>query len=132
MHTGYTRHGPVINLFFAGRPAYRSGEPVALTLVNANLSPRPAYFTYPTSQRYEFAVFSNGQEIWRWSFGKVFIQVTETVTLNPGQTAAYRETWPQVNNLGQQVPPGLYTLRAWNPFIGFEVLPWPEIQIRIF
>ncbi|TLN00317.1 hypothetical protein FDZ73_19825 [bacterium] len=131
MHTDYTRHGPVINLLFADRPVYRSGEPVELALIKANLSPAPVFFTYPTSQRFDFAVYRDGQEIWRWSFDKVFIQVIETVTLNPFETVTYRVTWPQVNNQGRQVPPGIYTIRAWNPFIGFEVLPWPEIQVRI-
>jgi len=131
MHTDYARHGSVINLLFAGRPDYRSGAPVDLTLIKSNLSPLPAYFIYPDAQRYDFAVYANGQEIWRWSYDKVFIQVTETIALNPGQTVTYRETWPQKNNLGQQAPPGIYTIRAWNPFIGYESLNWPEIQVRL-
>ncbi len=131
MHTDFTRHGPVINLLFAGRPVYQSGFPVDLTLLKANLSLRPVFFTYPTSQRYDFAVYAGNQEIWRWSYDKVFIQVTETVVLRPGQSVAYREFWPQTNNLGQPVPPGIYTVRAWNPFIGYESLNWPEIQVSI-
>lgn len=131
MHTDFTRHGPLINLLFAERPSYQSGVPVDLTLLKANLSPLPAYFTYPTSQRYDFAVYYNSLEIWRWSYDKVFIQVTETVALRPGQSVAYREFWPQTNNLGQPVPPGIYTVRAWNPFIGYESRNWPEIQLSI-
>lgn len=131
MHTDFTRHGPVINLLFATRSVYPRGVPVDMTLVKANLSHLPVYLSYPTSQRYDFAVYKNNEEIWRWSFDKLFIQVTETVTLSPGQKAAYLEFWPQTNNLGQQVPAGLYTIRAWNPFIGFTTQPWPEIRIRI-
>ena len=131
MHLAYARHGPVFNLLFTPRPIYPAGIPVELTLLKTNMSPRSLAYTYPDSRRYDFAVYSGDMEIWRWSYDKLFIQVVETVPLSPGQTISYREYWPQTNNLDQQVPPGLYSIRAWNPFEGYQALEWPEIQVQI-
>jgi len=70
-------------------------------------------------------------EVWRWFSSRVFLPVIETVVLMPGQSVFYSGIWPQVNNAGQRVLPGIYRVTGWNTFMGAEVFPALSIFIRI-
>jgi hypothetical protein len=90
---------------------FETGEPVQLGIIIAVQEPMTLY--YRTSQRYDLAVInSEGQEVWRWSRDRTFAQVTEEVPLEANETVSYAETWDQLDNDGQQVPPGNYQVVA--------------------
>lgn len=94
---------------------YRRGEPVNITLFKTNITSTPRNLFYPTGQRFEFeAVRADGTVVWRWSQGRVFTQVAETVTLQPGQTQVFRATWDQRNQQGNLVIPQTITIRGYN------------------
>ena len=69
---------------------YAPGEKVIMTLKVKNVDRIPHTLKFNTSQRYDFAVSYNGNEVWRWSDNKVFRPVTGTIILKPGQTITYR------------------------------------------
>ncbi|MEK6883683.1 MAG: BsuPI-related putative proteinase inhibitor, partial [Nanoarchaeota archaeon] len=57
-----------------------------------------ATFHFPDSQFYDFTVTDEmGQEIWRWSWNKSFLQVVLGIGLQPGESMAFTEEWPQMN-----------------------------------
>jgi Intracellular proteinase inhibitor len=52
------------------------GDPIALYIAVVNQSEDDLVVKFPTSQQFDFALLDKkGKEYWRWSQGKVFIQV---------------------------------------------------------
>lgn len=91
---------------------YAAGEPVSLGLTVTNLGDQVIRLSFPSSQIYDFVVRRQGQEIWRWSSDKMFAMVLTELKLNPGESRTYHETWPQVDQKGEQVTAGSYELVA--------------------
>jgi len=90
------------------KKSYSIGEPVPLRFEVINISSEAIEFTFPTGQQFDFLLRNREQVIWRWSYGKQFIQIITKISIEPGQSLIYRVEWPQVDNLGNPVPPGKY------------------------
>ena len=90
------------------RQAYAAGEPVRLTFTVENVGVETKTLRFSSGQHYDFVVASGGQEVWRWSADKAFIQALTSLTLAPGEKKTFTETWRQADNEGQQVPAGEY------------------------
>lgn len=79
---------------------------VGFAIEVTNESTKRAELTFASGQAYEFVVLdSTGQEIWRWSKGRMFTQAMQSKLLEAYDSAIYRERWS---------PPqkGTYTLVA--------------------
>ncbi len=96
------------------RMFYLRNQPVGLTLVKTNISGRPITLNYLSSQRYDFIIYQDGLEVWRWSAGQVFLPVLQQVTLAPGQSQVFSAVWNQATPAGLPVPPGVYRAVAIN------------------
>lgn len=94
------------------RPAYAVGAPITFTLTVTNASGAPVQLSFPSGQRYDFAVTSatGAAEAWRWSRDRAFTQSFEMRTLAPGETLTFSEGWDQRNDAGSQVPTGVYAV----------------------
>lgn len=100
------------------------GGTFSLTLVVRNLSSKPFSWTSPSGQTYEFLAFDKGgSEVWRWSEGKVFIQIVTQVTIAPSETKVYKVAW---NTAGTAA--GLYTIQGY--FLGLPTLR-PSVSVEI-
>ncbi|MFZ5648415.1 MAG: BsuPI-related putative proteinase inhibitor [Bacillota bacterium] len=100
---------------------YNRGEPVNITFTKINISSQPITLNYTTGQRFELeAVRADGTVVWRWSQGRVFPQVTGTVTLQPGGTQVFTAVWDQRNQQGNLVAPQTITLRGYNWAVGLR------------
>jgi hypothetical protein len=107
------------------------GTPRTLTLAVTNLGEQRVDVQYPSTQRYDFAVFdprsmgpvepdgtpgdSTGTApgpIWIWSANIDFNQVVGTETWAPGETKTYTEIWNGSGPAGVAVPPGAYAATA--------------------
>ncbi|MCS4540909.1 MAG: BsuPI-related putative proteinase inhibitor [Euryarchaeota archaeon] len=77
----------------ADKPEYWSGQIVNMTVTILNNGPNPITIEFASSQRYDFIILKNNNEIWRWSADKAFAQVIGSVTLQPGEKQSYFETW---------------------------------------
>lgn len=131
MAVTFIQQGGLLTVLSTDKTFYYRGEPVRISLFKLNVSPRPITFSYPTSQRYDFVVTGFTGEVWRWSADRVFVPVVEEVTLYPGQSRSYAETWSQVNLAGSPVQPGLYRITGWNTSTVPVVLPRPSVVISI-
>lgn len=98
------------------RTSFRQGEPVRITFSKTNVTNRNITLRYRTAQRFELVArrVQGLREVWRWSAGQFFAQVTGTVTLRPGQSQVFRVTWDQRNNRGVQVTPGNFVIEGTN------------------
>jgi hypothetical protein len=90
------------------RAVYAVGEPVELTLAATNPGLGAIAVLSPSSQLYDFTVLKEGAEVWRWSAGRMFLAVLTPLTIPPGRTRAFTETWDQRDRNGRPVPPGEY------------------------
>jgi LysM repeat protein len=97
----------VLLALHAGPARPRAGQPVTMRLIALNVGPTPLVLRYPTTQRAEFVVTRDGEEVFRASRGRVYAPVIREVTLAPGQAEVAVERF---------VPEraGTYLLIAWN------------------
>ncbi|HOV79762.1 MAG TPA: BsuPI-related putative proteinase inhibitor [Bacillota bacterium] len=107
---------------YTDKSVYGRGEPVAITLVKNNVSGSSITLRYRTSQRFDFAARRGAEpaEIWRWSSGRRFTQVTERVVLAPGESQVFRAVWNQRDNRGRQVAAGTFAIEGFNFAEGFR------------
>ncbi|MBI2914378.1 MAG: hypothetical protein HYY08_00480 [Firmicutes bacterium] len=99
----------------SGAPASDSAT-FKLTVVNQGF--RPAKLSFGTSQVYDFLVMNQGGSlVWRWGAGKSFLQIIQTIALQPGEAVSYEESWDLRASDNSRVPPGIYAvtaqLRTW-------------------
>jgi len=141
--TWYVRQVQRIAMSSAPRPAtlqtelttnkasYALGEPVAITLSVTNRGDLPAQLEFANAQKFELTVTRKGREVWRWSAGRMLAQVLATITLGPGDTLTFQEEWNQLDNDGDRVPPGDYTVAGWLTAKGRREMTRTTADIRI-
>lgn len=85
---------------------------VRFVLHVTNSGDEPLDLTFPTSQRYDFAVRTPaGEEVWRWSEGMSFLQAITEETLPPGESWTVEGEWDPGDREGQYVATGVLTAR---------------------
>lgn len=101
---------------------FRRGERVRIRLYKINVSGQEVRLRYTTGQRLELVVrnANNLAEVWRYSRGRNFTQVTGTVIIGRNSFAIYENTWDQEDNSGRQVPAGRYILNVSNVARGYR------------
>lgn len=93
--------------------AFAVGVPIPVVLSVRNTGSAAVAITFMSGQRYDLvARRPRGDEVWRWSHDRAFIQAVQTITLGPREEEAYRVTWDQRDFQGRQVDPGSYELVA--------------------
>jgi hypothetical protein len=121
---------PAVSLTLrSDRAEYASGQPVELALELVNRGRGPLFLTVPTSQLYEFTIARDGQEIWRWSAGKLFLAQVTDVLLGPGQTGLYKVVWDGKDKDGRPVVPGRYV--ATGVWIGGQQVGLQPLSLPI-
>lgn len=92
---------------------FAPGEPVSIRFSIRNAAGGALGVMFTSGQRFDFIVRrSRGDEVWRWSHDKAFIQVIQTATLGPQEALAFSGTWDQRDFQGRHVDPGAYELIA--------------------
>ena len=67
------------------RPVYRPGQPILITFEVFNYTPDPVGFDFTSGQRYDVVIEDHGgNQVWRWSAGKMFTMAMGRETLGPG------------------------------------------------
>ncbi|HHY47877.1 MAG TPA: hypothetical protein GX506_11335 [Firmicutes bacterium] len=108
-------------MLYTNRRVYRRDENVRMIFSKTNVQATPMTLEYRTGQQFDILITRAGEEVWRWSHGKVFVLVVTQTTLAPGESQVFRELWTQVDNQGQPVPTGRYVVTAWNTSTNVEV-----------
>ena len=96
------------------RRRYQSGDTVVMQMQIGNPTTEPIELQFTSSQTYDFVVRSlAGQELWRWSAGKMFAQALQQRTLGPQETYVVEERWTIPPDEGENViQPGLYKVEG--------------------
>lgn len=117
------------HILYTNKRVYNRGENVDITLSKTNITNDEITLRYSTSQIIEITIRNAaGALVWRYSDNTQFAQFTRIITIFEGGTQVIREVWRQVNNSGNQVPPGTYTITVEN--LATNVSLSVQIQIR--
>jgi hypothetical protein len=108
---------------------YGPGQPVEVALRVRNTGNTPVSITFSSGQHFDLVVRRpRGDEVWRWSHDKAFIQVFETAALKPGDVLAYQDYQ------GRRVDSGSYqAIAVFTGHVGTRreiKLPPLEVTIR--
>lgn len=96
------------------RRTFAPGEFVDATITVRNIGSTSVSLTFTSGQRYDLIVRRpRGDEVWRWSHDKAFIQVIQSITLKPQESLPpFRDGWDQRDFQGRRVDPGAYEMLA--------------------
>lgn len=87
------------------------GESMRFNLSVENLGARPHELTFNSGQRFDIRVEDvSGNKVWQWSDDRMFIQLVETIAVEPGKSLSFDAEWPLVNSAGGPVGPGEYNV----------------------
>ncbi|MGP7817952.1 BsuPI-related putative proteinase inhibitor [Niallia sp. 01092] len=103
-------------------------DEVEMQVKVSNLSDQPKKLRFASSQKYEIVIKSeNGEEVFRYSLHKDFLQAIQNKTINPHETYVWKEIWDYKCE-GEKVEPGDYSIEA--AFI--PMLNNPKDSIKAF
>ena len=95
------------------KKSYRPDEPIKITLIVKNKTKQNQTLSFFTGQRYDFEIRqADGKSLWTWAGGRMFTQAEGTVTIAPGKSLTYSETFTPGANEAPTLTPGTYTLLA--------------------
>lgn len=93
---------------------FGAGEPVEVTITVRNTGGSPVSLAFSSGQRFDLLIRRpRGDEIWRWSHDKAFIQVLQSVAIRPNDTLSFKVSWDQRDYQGRRVDPGTYEVVAF-------------------
>ncbi|MFT4884981.1 MAG: hypothetical protein ACI8U4_002499 [Natronomonas sp.] len=81
------------------------GDGVSFRFSVVNGGDSTVELTFRDACQADFAVYEDGDEVWRYSDDRMFAQRLTTAELQPGETAMFEEVWPDPD-------PGDYTAEA--------------------
>ncbi len=88
---------------------YQSGEPIHIRFTMVNQTGTPIRLEFTNAQRFDVTIGdAHGNEVWRWSAGRMFATVMGHETLGPEDP---RLTYEAV--FRGSLAPGPYRVRAW-------------------
>lgn len=104
-----------------------------LILKVSNITDEEICLEFSSGQQYDYIVKNmQGEEIWQWSEGQVFIfmQMLQQLFISPGCEHTFPQTWQYIDKTGNPIKPGTYMVSgilttAPNPII----TEWVEIEI---
>jgi len=86
------------------------GEVVPFTILVENKGLKPRELLFKSGQKFDVRIENTkGNKIWRWSDGKMFTQMLETLVIDPGKSVIYTAEWPTEESLDKLTCPNKYS-----------------------
>jgi hypothetical protein len=76
-----------------GEVTVETEQPVTFTFTVTNTGDQPVSLQFRDACHADFAVFDGDEELWRWSEGRMFAQVLQESSLDPGEEESFEATW---------------------------------------
>lgn len=111
------------------RRRYQPGDTVVMQMKVGNPTKEPITLQFASSKTYDFTIRDQaGQEVWRWSAGKMFTQALQQRVLSPQASYLVEARWTVPFSESDSIQPGLYEVQGE---ITREIASYPHtIQIR--
>jgi hypothetical protein len=107
------------------RAQYRPGDPMEVVIALRNPTNRPRQLSFATSQRYDLALIDlDGEEVYRWSGDRAFLQALGEISLEPGSEEVWRESLAAPDRAGS------YTLQGTIPTLEGELGTRLPVEVR--
>lgn len=85
------------------------GEEIILNYTVENRGDHDLHLIFPSGQEFDYLIYNeNGELVYRWSDGKMFIMAIHETILPAGEKIEIREVWDGRDKNGDPVPPGKY------------------------
>jgi hypothetical protein len=94
------------------KPEIIAGETATFTIQIRNRTDKTVDIFYPTGQHWDYAVFHNGTQIYRWSQGLRWEEAPHSIPLRVGQPITYQMSWQSRDRLNSPLPQGVYRIHA--------------------
>ena len=108
------------------RPVYRVGVPIRITFEVFNRTPTPVRFDFASAQRFDLVIEdARGQEVWRWSAGRLFAMVMGQETLGPERRRLVYEA-----EVTERLAPGRYRIKGVLADGGRHLSASVEIEVQ--
>lgn len=105
--------GPLGFYSFVPQGAFLAGQTVDVRLEITNGSSAPVTFSFPTAQRYDIVLWNDDcVEVWRWSTGRMFAQVIQSLSVPAHNKVIFHIPWQQRDQTGHQVRMGGYEVQV--------------------
>jgi hypothetical protein len=89
-----------------------AGQTATFTIQIRNKTDKTIDIFYPTGQRWDYAVYHGGLQIYRWSQGLTWEDAPHSIPLRPGEPITHQMTWETVDRLGRTLPQGVYRFQG--------------------
>lgn len=89
-----------------------SGDTATFTIQLRNRTDKTIDIFYPTGQRWDYAVYHGGLQIYRWSQGLEWYDAPHSIPLRPGEPITHKMSWQSLDRLGRVLPQGVYRINA--------------------
>lgn len=113
------------------KKAYAVGERIRLTLRATNPTKKPMELVFPSGETHALSVTSGFSEVWRISTISQSTPEPKKVTLKPGQSVEFVETWDQKTSDGKPAEAGRYFASGKVISEGRAILPDSRVFFRI-
>lgn len=90
----------------------RAGETATFTIQIRNRTDKTINIFYPTGQRWDFAIFHDKTQIYRWSQGLRWEDAPHSIPLRPGEPITEKMAWTSLDRLGYPLPQGVYSFQG--------------------
>ena len=70
-----------------------SSDSVTFTFTVTNDGDDPVDLSFSDAQTHDVTVLDGGNEVWRWGEGRMFAQMLQSETLDPGESVTYEVEW---------------------------------------
>ncbi len=89
-----------------------AGSVATFTISIRNKTDKTIPIYFPTGQQYDYAIFHNRTQIYRWSQGLCWDEAPHSVPLKAGKTMEHTMAWNSVDRLGRALPQGHYAIQG--------------------
>lgn len=98
---------------FSDEKTYTKGQKVKMTILAKNTGKETITLPLPSAKQFDFVVRNaKGQEVWRWSSGKLFITMYQSMIFALREEKKFEYIWNMKDNNGKPVPKGTYTIEG--------------------
>jgi hypothetical protein len=89
-----------------------AGDVATFTIQIRNRTDQTINVFFPTGQRWDYAVYHNDVQIYRWSQGLEWAEAPHSVPLKAGETLSKTMRWQSLDRLGRALPQGVYRIHG--------------------
>ncbi|MFZ5952937.1 MAG: BsuPI-related putative proteinase inhibitor [Candidatus Rifleibacteriota bacterium] len=89
-----------------------AGNTATFTIQIRNRTDKTVQIHYPTGQHWDYAVFHEGLQIYRWSQGLRWADSPHSIPLKRGEPMTFQMSWQSRDHKNRPLPQGVYKIYA--------------------